>query len=245
MIEWYDQIAAYFNGGLSEEAILKFDLQVQSDPAFAEAVAFYFSSQQAVLAQLADEKKQRFRELYAWQGAAQQKQPPVIYLNKWWKAAMAAAVIFVVAATWLWWPQPSAASLADKYVQDNFYVLAGTMGVADSLQQGINLNNNNQLPAALHIFEALTKADSNNEAAIKNAGIVSLRMKDYDKTLRYFTRLENMTYLHSNPGKFYKALTLLERNLPDETQKAKQLLEEVVQNNLQGASDARRILKRL
>ncbi len=133
--------------------------------------------------------------------------------------------------------------MADRYIKDNFFVLPGTMGERDSMQTAIRLNNDNQLPEALRILEQLARSDPKNETAIKDAGIVCLRIKAYDQALTYFTRLQQMQYLNSNPGKFYTAITLLKRNLPGDKETAKNLLQDVSKNNLQGKTYAEKILK--
>jgi tetratricopeptide (TPR) repeat protein len=59
------------------------------------------------------------------------------------------------------------------------------------------------------------------------AGIVYLQLGNYEKALQYFRQFENDT-LYSNPSLFYQALTLLKRNLPGDKQKARELLQRVV-----------------
>ena len=78
--------------------------------------------------------------------------------------------------------------------------------------------------------------------AKKYAGIVSLRLGKYDKAINYFLQLENFPRLHANPEKFYRALTLLKRNLGDDKKEAKKLLEQVVENDLEGKESAKKIL---
>jgi hypothetical protein len=57
--------------------------------------------------------------------------------------------------------------------------------------------------------------------------------------------LENYTQLYANPGKFYHALTLLERNLPGDKQQVKILLEQVVQNYLGRQGDCSGMAKKM
>ena len=102
--------------------------------------------------------------------------------------------------------------LADQYIQKKWQTLSVTMGRTDSLQMGLDSFNSKKLTAALGIFESLVQKDPNNKDAKTYAGIASLRLADYDKALGYFSMLEANTGLYSNPGKFFKAITLLERN---------------------------------
>ncbi|MEO7765910.1 MAG: hypothetical protein ABIS01_00745, partial [Ferruginibacter sp.] len=100
---------------------------------------------------------------------------------------------------------------------------------------------------ALEIFESLSKNDSNYTAK-KYAGIAALRTENYDKALQFFTRLEGDTELNNNPGKFYKAITLLKRNKVGDNAAAKVLLKEVSDQpgqELEGKEEAARLLKKL
>jgi len=239
----FNHISDYFSGTLSPEEMKLFDQKIIQDPAFAEEVAFYCNALQETKNQLDTEKKNRFRKLYA-NGSAQQKNKPVFFMQRWVQVAAAAIIIIAALAGWLLWPQPGAHDLADKYIQQHFYQLPNTMGTTDSLQTAIALNNRNQLPEALAIFEKLAVAGK-NETAIKNAGIVSLRMKNYDKAISYFSQLEQMAHLYANPGKFYKALALLQRNLPGDKETAKQLLKAVIEIDPENREEATGIVKKL
>ena len=80
--------------------------------------------------------------------------------------------------------------------------------------------------------------------AKKYAGIVSLRLKEYDKALMYFSMIESDTS-YSNWGKFYKALTLLERDKKGDIEAAKILLQQVRDNELEGKKEAEEWLKKI
>jgi tetratricopeptide (TPR) repeat protein len=242
MMDDYEYISNYFKGVLSPEERIQFDRKIQDDPAFAEDVAFYCSSMQEIKDQLAEEKKKRFREIYKEEEVRKENKTPVIFMKRWWsKVAVAAAV---VAASMLWWLQPTAMELADKYIKDNFSELRVTMGKNDSMQAAADLHNDGKLKESLLIFEKLADADNSGTSAIKNAGIVSLQLKEYDKALEYFTALEKKS-LYSNPGMFYHALTLIKRNQPGDTLKAKQLLQQVVNRDLAEKKTAEEWLRRL
>jgi len=58
-------------------------------------------------------------------------------------------------------------------------------------------------------------------------------LQQYDKAIDYFFQLEYYN-LYSNPGKFYQGLTLLKRNMPGDKQAAKVLLQQTLQNDLNG-----------
>ena len=115
----------------------------------------------------------------------------------------------------------------------------------DEMQKGLNLYNEGKYEEALQQFDNILKTDPSSPDAKKYAGIAALQLKKYDKALDYFTRLEKQPGLFSNPGLFYHALTLLKRNLPGDKQQARRLLEQVVQNNLEGKDTAQEWLKKL
>ena len=93
-------------------------------------------------------------------------------------------------------------------------------------------------------MKSLAKNNPTNSEAKKYAGIVSLRLNNYDKALEYFTMLATDTGLYSNPGKFYKAITLLKRNKDGDKEAAKLLLEEVRDENLEGKNEAEEWLEK-
>ncbi|MEO7047312.1 MAG: tetratricopeptide repeat protein, partial [Ferruginibacter sp.] len=112
------------------------------------------------------------------------------------------------------------------------------------VQKGLSFVQKNKLPEALIMFEAVIKNDPENDEAKKYAGIVSLRLKNYDKALEYFSILANDTELRSNYGKFYKAVTLLERNAPGDEASARLLLQQVRDENLEGKNKAEEWLQK-
>ena len=75
----------------------------------------------------------------------------------------------------------------------------------------------------------------------KYLGIVYLRLGNYQKALFYFHQFESDT-LYSNPSVFYQALTLLKRNLPGDKEKARELLQQVRDNDLEGKEFAQKWL---
>ena len=79
---------------------------------------------------------------------------------------------------------------------------------------------------------------------MKLAGIVCLRLKQYDKALEYFRRLETIP-LEVNPGKFYHALALVERGTPEDLRNAKIILKQVIEKDLDGKETAAEWLKKL
>jgi tetratricopeptide (TPR) repeat protein len=160
--------------------------------------------------------------------------------------AAAAAVLAVIALAWLLLFQPvDASKVADRYIRQDLTVLPVKMGRSDSLQTGILLYNSGDFPGALHHFEYELRLDSVNPTALFYAGVVSLRMENYDKALTLFIRLETHTDPHVNPALFYEALTLMRRNRAGDADHAKQLFRRIVQEDLSKKGDAQELLSKL
>jgi tetratricopeptide (TPR) repeat protein len=133
--------------------------------------------------------------------------------------------------------------LADRYIHRQLQNLPVKMSsVQDSLQKAIALYNQDRLPEALSQFQQLLRQDSARAQARIYAGIVCLRLQDYDKALGYFRQLESDTALYSNPALFYQSLTLMKRNHPGDSQKARQILQLVVDRDLDKKEDAQQLL---
>jgi tetratricopeptide (TPR) repeat protein len=242
-MENLELIENYFKGINGDAQKYQFEKRILEDASFAEEVAFYISANGAIQQQFREEKKQRFREIYNEQKVISIKQP---VRNMWRYMAAASVFIALVLITWfLTVSKKSTQQLADIYIQQHFQTLSVTMGNQDSLQAGLNLFNSNKLTEALTIFETLIKNNPKNSEAKKYAGIVSLRLNNYNKALEYFTILEADSGLYSNPGKFYKAITLLKRNKDGDKGAAKLLLKEVRDQNLEGKNEAVEWLEKL
>lgn len=239
-----EYIDNYFKGTRSEAEKQQFENRILKDSLFAEDVAFYISSNGLIEQQLKEEKKQRFREIYEQQKIVSIKQP--VKNIRHYLAAASIIFIIILSAIFLSGSKISPQQLADNYIQQNWKTLAVAMGSQDSVETGLGLYNSGKLAEALTMFETLAKNNAaNNTNAKKYAGIVSLRLQNYDKALEYFSMLESDTSLYSNPGKFFKALTLLERNKNGDKEAAKLLLIQVRDNDLEGNKEAVEWLEKL
>lgn len=239
-----EYIEAYFNEEFTPEKKREFEQRITADPVFAEEIAFYLSSKQAI-ATVAMEQRERFKEVYAeYKREAHVKKQPAL-IRKLWPWAAAAALLAGIIFGWnTWLKSPSSKELADKYIKENFQTLSVSMGNnEDSLQAGLRLYNANRLEEALKQFENIALNDTSLIEAKKYAGIVSLRLEQYDKAINYFSKIENIK-LHANPGKFYHALVLIKRNQPGDMETAKQLLKQVVENDLEEKEEAEKWLKK-
>ena len=156
----------------------------------------------------------------------------------------AAAVMICLLAVWYFLFANSASphQMAQKYIDEKFKTLPVKMSTEkDSIQEGLRLYNEGQFNASLKQFESILQRDTANYSVKNFLGIIYLRLDNYDKALQYFKQFEKDT-LYSNPSQFNQAITLLKRNLPGDKQKARELLQQVRDNDLYGKEFAEKWL---
>lgn len=242
MSDNFDHIDDYFSGELSAEELRLFDQRVSDDPAFAGDLAFYVSAMDVMKSQSDADRKQRFRQLYEDRKRMPAAKSPRLLMPY---LAAAAVIGLISIIIFLFYPVSTPSQLADKYISENLAVLSVTMGgTKDSVQNALELYNKGKLNDALAMFEQLNKSHPSDNKIKEYAGIVSLRLDDYDKALKYFRELDALN-LYANPGKFFVALTLLKRNGRGDVAEAKQLLRLVTEKGLEHDADARRLLEKL
>ncbi len=237
-----EYIDSYFKNELAPEGARQFGNKIESDPAFAEEVAFYLAALESSGEDAEAGKRQRFRELYRQKTASRNRgtvRKLVYYL------AAAAVLTGVVLGLYQFENPGSGQQLADRYIRDHFTTLSVKMGgQKNNMQTGLQLYNEGKLAEAQAQFERMIQSDTSDFTAKKNAGIVSLRLREYDKALGYFEQLETYSALYSNPALFYEALTLMERNQAGDNEKAKLILQKVVRDGLEGSDSAQAWLKK-
>lgn len=239
-MDYSEYIDDYFNRKLTTEEIKQFEDKITIDQDFAEQVAFYISAKQLLKEEAIKEKKEWFRQLAAQHNIFEQSQKAPVRKMFVYKLSAAAAVLVIIFSAWyfLFNKPVDTQQLADKYIQQKFTTLSVRMGTSlDSVQQALRIYNDGQLDTSLKMFEAIIQKDSSNFEAKKDAGIVYLRLGNYDKALQYFQQLENYT-LNSNPAALYHALTIMKRNRPGDREQARQLLQQIVTNDLEGKETA-------
>lgn len=252
-----EYIEDYFKGLLTAEQKEEFEKRILSDPSFAEELAFYLNARVLLNEELAAEKKARFKDLYL-SGERQITRSSELHITrsgepridrhspvrKLWPYLAAASALVVIVTAWLiFGGQPGPEKLADRYISGQLQNLPVKMSsVQDSLQNAIALYNQGRLPEALTQFQRLLRQDSARAQAKIYSGIVCLRLQQYDNALDYFQQLEADTALYNNPALFYQSLTLMKRNHPGDSQKARQLLQLVVDRDLDKKEDAEALL---
>lgn len=235
-------IDSYFNNELTPSEKAAFENRCEADTEFAGEVAFYISARGTLKDELHAQKKNEFDTMYREVSASQTKASKGI-LRKMFPyiaAAAAACLIILLSLQFLWTgssPQDKARQFADSYINENL-AQPGTLmgGEKDSLQSGIEAFKKKNYKEAEKIFQALAAA--NNIEAIKNLGALYLVTGNYDKAIVQFDKLANQKNLYSNPGLFYKAVTLMKRGEKGDEEEAKRLLQEVIQKDLAGKKEA-------
>ena len=236
-----ETIENYLTGQLSAEERTQFETTLRTDPAVADALAFYALAKHTAKV---DARAQRQAEL-----GALRRQPARLQ----WAAPMqwvaAASVVLLLGLSWYFLRDTTgstdATQLADAYITKNFDQLPTTMGggPTDSLKQGVDLYNNNKFAEAEAVFQDVLIGQPDNDRALKFAGIVALRQQKYDQAIDRFHRLSQRTDLFSNPGTFLEAIALLQRGRPMDKSQAKKLLNDVISKNLEGKREAAELVK--
>jgi tetratricopeptide (TPR) repeat protein len=240
-----EYIDNYFKGALPAEEAGPFEHRVLTDAPFADSVAFYCASVRAAREQSLPEKKQHFGDLYLEYNKEHSHKTPSLVRRLMPYAAVAAILAALIIGWWIWLKPVAPQQLAAAYEQDRFKTLSVKMDTRpDSLQTGLRLYNEGKPEQALRQFESMIAKNDADIKAKEFAGIVSLELKEYDKALAYFRQLEQYPGLYSNPGKFYYALTLMKRSMPGDQQKAKELLQQVVQEDLEQSDVAKKWLSK-
>lgn len=238
------EIENYLSGEMNADEKKSFEDRLSADPVFNAEFILYrdinesmlksaaFKEQEAALKNtLAGLTKQYFKPEQVLRATS----TVVIPMNrsvrlKRLSLAFAAAIALVIVGYWSFrsTTDVSPNELAVAFVSTHLNTLSQTMSVeADSLQQGIAAYNKKDYGTALSYFNGLYQSDPNNAEALKNAGLSYMVSGQYDAAIQAFDTLSAMK-LYSNAGPFLKAVTLLQRNAPGDSDKAKSLLEQVV-----------------
>jgi tetratricopeptide (TPR) repeat protein len=237
-----DYIENYFTNIPGSELTREFEERIKSDPGFAEEVAFYLAAQEVSKEASGLEKKQLFKETYQKNRIV--RSVPIKKLV--YYIATAAVVSGLIFGTYTFFRPVSPQQLAVQYEKEHLQTLPVTMsGHSDSLQTGLRLYNDGKFSEALTQFENIIRSDTSNFTAKEYAGKTALHLKEYDKAMSWFEQMETYKGLYSNPAQFLQAITLMKRNLPGDAAKAKQLLQNIVSDDLEGKEFAQEWLKKM
>jgi tetratricopeptide (TPR) repeat protein len=246
MNELLEYIDNYFNGLLSPGEKGVFETRCETDEQFAAEVALYITSRNALRNEILELKRKEWKNIGNTSGVIAKKKSakPVKMRRMYLLLAAAASVIAIVFLLLPYKKSPQ--QLADSYIKKNLQRLGVAMqGTKDSLQDGISAYNKKEYEKAQVIFEQLYRNDPDNTDALKYEGLTKLMQLDYDGAAGLFDELAAKQNLFANPGLFYKALVLLKRNAVGDTDKARQLLQQVIDRRLEGDKESAELLKRI
>ena len=257
-----ETIENYLTGQLAPEQRVRFEADLRTDPALAEALAFYMLTKQVAKEQAYEQRKaeldalrQKPAQLTGAMGESQTRVRPLLSFPMRWAAA--ASIVLLLSLGWYFLrptteTRPIASEQVDAYIATQLSQLPTTMdggptgsATADSLKMGVGLYNKGNIAEAGVVFADILTRQPDNDSALKYSGLVSLRQGNYDKAVTLFHRLSQRTELFSNPGPFYESLALLKRGRPLDKEQAKKLLQQVIVRNLEGKQRAEKLLDEL
>jgi tetratricopeptide (TPR) repeat protein len=238
-----EYIEAYFKGQLNDSEKRQFEERLLRDDAFSKDVALYITVEEGIRQNLLSQKRAEWTETN--DNKVIKLSSPVAKLKlQRWVPYLAAASLFVAIVFFYLFKIDTPQKLADSYVSQHLTQLSQTMNASrDSVQLGIAAYNNQEYDVALQIFEKIQVERPENNNAKKYTGLVYLITGNYDKALQQFDELTNRKDVFQNPGMFLKAITLLKRNKKGDKEEAKQLLERVTKENMEGSKEAKRWLQ--
>ncbi|RYF97293.1 MAG: hypothetical protein EOO00_00540 [Chitinophagaceae bacterium] len=245
----------------SDEQRKQFEARCISDQGFANEVAFYISSREALREVLLEEKKKTWasitpKDLPSGEetnplrmvgSASENAGAPVrkMQFKKWLSLAVAASVILAI----IIYPlvsKDSGQDLVQSYVSNDLSRISNTMDASrDSMQAAINAYNEKKYQSAIDQFKAITVSDPSNIDALRYLGQSYLLAGSYDNALTSFRTLAAKPGLYSNPGLFLQGVTLVQRDDDADLAAAKQLFEQVVSQKLDGEKQAAEWIKHL
>ncbi|RCR68900.1 tetratricopeptide repeat protein [Larkinella punicea] len=230
MMKELERIDDYFAGRLSPADRDRFEATLPHNPALARSVAFYLLARQTA--------RQEARRML--------KPLPVRRLPVRMLVAVAACLLLVLGFLTVWQTPPSVREVADQYLSERYGQLPVSLdGQSDSLKTGSQFYNMGEFRKAETVFESMLQREPTHPEALKRAGLVSLRLNQYDQAIERFQRLGQQTDLYANPGIFLEALARLKRGQPMDKNRAKKLLLTVIQGNLEGKKEAGQLVEKI
>ncbi|WP_247231707.1 tetratricopeptide repeat protein [Telluribacter sp. SYSU D00476] len=238
-----ERIEHYFNRQLPPTEQEQFEKELLHNPQLAEEVALYLSVKEALRAEILAERHAEWQQL-APPPARSQHPGRVVPLRPWYYSA-AAVLVLAIGLVWFWLSSltPDVHQMADAYVEENLASLSVPMDTEmDSLTSAIHSYNDGDYATARAKGQAILQKNASNADALNLLGVIALRQKEYEQAITYFHRLAAIPDLTANPGTFYEALAYIQRGQPSDLAKAKQLLQTVIAQDMDGAAEAKKWL---
>jgi hypothetical protein len=232
-------VEEYYREMLDTAEKKQFEENIIGDPVFADEVAFYLSTISATKEIRQEETRARFKELYKQKVAAKERRPSgVISLSR-VIISVAACLLMATGIYYFFGRSTDPQQLAENYIKANIQTISSEMGPANNLQNGIAAYNNKEYTTALELFKQAGKDDPSGSLPLQYIGQTYLMKGVYDSALYFFSALDSMKDLVSNPGKFLKAVTFMKRNQDADKDSAKILLQQVMKENAEGSNEAK------
>lgn len=234
-----EQIEDYFNGKLNAEEMKQFELEFAADSHLADETAFYLqaktAAEQITYAETLKEKHQ------SWQNLADKQKRSNQF--KWIAAAAAILIVFSIGYFSNWFQQ-SLSNEAAYIVSNNLKEFPVHLGEKEnSIEDAIRAYNIQDYERSASVATEKLKSNPVDFQSLSILGLSQLQLKQYDQALATFKLLEEQNQYINNPGSYYLALTYLMRGQEDDESKAKELLQKVIQENLPGKVDAKKLIE--
>src|SRR5215216_5946522 len=124
MSETLEYIDKYFNGELSAPEKSAFEERCESDPVFAEDIAFYIQVRAGLKDEVREQKKKEFGEMFRELSSGEQGGSRGV-VRKIFPYIAAAAACFILFLAWqFFFKSPGPQQLADNYIDKNMQVLS-------------------------------------------------------------------------------------------------------------------------
>lgn len=241
-----ERIEDFFEKRLSDSEARAFEKELEGNPELAKSVAFYLLARQAASDEYAERLALRHKEWTA-RPAPEQEKGKVLRIPQWYYTAAASLLIILGIVSYFLIRNPdnqSMHSYAAEYRQHDLSKISITMSAdLDSLKLAVGSYNSGDYAGAGRILDRLLNNDPDNPELLKVAGLNELGRGEFGSAITYFQKLGTHEELFANPGKFYEAVAWISSDLPDGEIKARKLLEEVVEKNLDKKEIAEKWLK--
>jgi len=236
-----ERIEDYFESKLDEHQKKSFESDINQSPELLDEIAFYLQVKTAARQDGRDtelqEKHARWRSL-----------DPPVKQSAGMLVRISIAAVLLIAVGLFWYLNTTNDNLhqqALSYVEQSNSTMPVLMGASDDqLQKATALYNKKDYPAAILFTESYLNTHPLDPEGLKIIGFSNVQLKKYDQALAAFHQITLQRNLYQNPGKFYEAMTYLCRNGSDDELKAKKLMQELIDNNQEGKSEALKWLEK-
>lgn len=244
----YEIISQYLDGELTGEALAAFEKQMQEDAELAAEVNIYrtIESDQLFATKNKAEKEKLAASLEELNKDYFKKtEAKVIGINRWWYAAAAVAAVVVFMLVLLPFGKETFDNekLFAYYAKDIEPLSAGERGANDDsiLLQAANFFNRKDYERSLPLLKnVLIRKPNETDIAIAT-GICYLQTNQPDSAIKIFDQVANGNTVYKSQAIWYKALTLLKENKPEDSYRVLESLPAEADN----INEAKELMKKI